>query len=60
MTNITSSQKNRTSTSPLVNKGYLQTRQSPAESSDIALLVDNIVNGMIFGPYLVPVSRRAE
>jgi len=52
--------KTRTASLPLINKSILPARQDPAEAGDVALLVDDILNGMIFGPYLVPVSRRVE
>jgi hypothetical protein len=60
MSKTNTNAKTRTASLPVINKSFLPAQQDRSESSDVALLVDDIVNGMIFGPYLVPVSRRVE
>ena len=56
----TKTAKTRTAALPVINKSFLPAREDSAKTSDMALLVDDIVNGMIFGPYLVSLSRRVE
>jgi hypothetical protein len=51
--------KSRTVALPNVNKG-LTDRQSSAKGLNVAAMVENVWNGVAFGPYLVPLSRRVE
>jgi hypothetical protein len=58
MTSNTSSAKSRTVALPQFSKSALTGGKAPAKTVDE--LVDAMWNGTVFGPYLVPLSRRAE
>jgi len=60
MTSNTSSAKNRTVALPQLNKSVLTGSKAPAKTHDVSALVDAMWNGTVFGPYLVPLSRRVE
>ena len=60
MTSTTTSAKSRTVALPQINKGTLTGSKAPVKGHDVNALVDAMWNGMVFGPYLVPLSRRAE
>ncbi len=60
MTSNTSSAKNRTVALPQFTKTPLTGSKAPAKSHDVNALVDAMWNGIVFGPYLVPLSRRVE
>ena len=52
--------KNRTVALPHVTKSAVTGGRVPAKTHDVAELVDAMWNGTVFGPYLVPLSRRPE
>lgn len=52
--------KNRTVALPHVSKSAVTGGRVPAKPHDVAEIVDAMWNGTVFGPYLVPLSRRAE
>jgi hypothetical protein len=60
MTSNTSSAKSRTVALPQFTKNAMTGAKTPAKSQDVNALVDAMWNGTVFGPYLVPLSRRAE
>ncbi len=60
MTSNTSSAKSRTVALPQFTKGGIASGKAPAKSHDVNALVDAMWNGTVFGPYLVPLSRRVE
>ena len=60
MTSNTSSAKSRTVALPQFTKNAMTSAKTPAKSQDVNALVDAMWNGTVFGPYLVPLSRRAE
>ncbi len=60
MTSNTSSAKSRTVALPQFNKNAMAGSKAPAKAHDVKALVDAMWNGTVFGPYLVPLSRRAE
>jgi hypothetical protein len=60
MTSTTNTAKNHTVALPHVSKSSLTGGKSPVKAHDIAALVDAMWNGTAFGPYLIPLSRRAE
>jgi hypothetical protein len=60
MTSNTASAKSRTVALPQFTKNAMPGGKTPAKSSEVNALVDAMWNGMVFGPYLVPLSRRAE
>ncbi len=60
MTNTTTSAKNRTVALPTLSKSAQTDGKNAAKNPDVAALVDAMWNGAVFGPYLVPLSRRAE
>ena len=60
MTSNTSSAKSRTVALPQFTKSAMTGSKAPANAHDVKELVDAMWNGTVFGPYLVPLSRRAE
>jgi hypothetical protein len=60
MTSNTSSAKGRTGALPHSTKSVLSGSKAPGKAHDVNALVDAMWNGTVFGPYLVPLSRRAE
>ena len=60
MTPTTKTAQTRTASLPVINKSFLPAHQDAAQTNDVAQMVDDILNGMIFGPYLVSLSRRVE
>ena len=60
MTANTDSAKNRTVALPNLNKSALAGSKAIAKNADVTAMVDAMWNGMVFGPYLIPLSRRAE
>ncbi len=52
--------KNRTAALPHVGKNAVTGGRAPAKPHDVTELVDAMWNGTVFGPYLIPLSRRAE
>jgi hypothetical protein len=58
MTPTPGTAKSRTVALP--NKSTLTGAKGAAKNHDVAALVDAMWNGTVFGPYLVPLSRRAE
>ncbi len=60
MTSNTSSAKSRTVALPQINKNAATGSKTPVKGHDVNALVDGMWNGIVFGPYLVPLSRRAE
>ena len=60
MTANTSSAKGRTVALPQFSKSALTGAKTPVKSQDVNALVDAMWNGTVFGPYLVPLSRRVE
>jgi hypothetical protein len=60
MTSNTSSAKSRTVALPQFSKSALTGAKTPVQSPDVNAMVEAMWNGTVFGPYLVPLSRRAE
>lgn len=60
MTPTTDSAKNRTVALPKLNPGALTGAKGTARNRDVTALVDAMWNGTVFGPYVVPLSRRVE
>ena len=60
MTSNTTSAKSRTVALPQFTKSAMTGSKAPATAHDVKELVDAMWNGTVFGPYLVPLSRRAE
>ena len=60
MTSNTSSAQSRTVALPQIAKSAMTGGKVPAKTHDVKELVDGMWNGMVFGPYLVPLSRRVE
>jgi hypothetical protein len=60
MTSNTTSAKSRTVALPQINKNALAGSKAPAKSHDVNALVDAMWNGTLYGPYLIPLSRRVE
>jgi hypothetical protein len=60
MSPTTDSAKSRTVALPHVNKNILTGRQVAGKTTGAGLGADGSWNGMFFGPYLVPLSRRVE
>jgi hypothetical protein len=58
MTTTPGTAKNRTVALP--NKSALTGAKGAAKGHDVAAIVDAMWNGTAFGPYLIPLSRRAE
>ncbi len=59
MTPSTTAPKGRTHL-PTANKSVMTGAKNCAKCHDVNELVDAMWNGMVFGPYLVPLSRRVE
>ena len=60
MTSTTASAKSRTVALPQFTKSAVTGSKTPVKGHDVNALVDAMWNGTVFGPYLVPLSRRAE
>ena len=60
MTSNTSSARSRTVALPQFTKSALTGCKTPCKGKDVNALVDAMWNGTVFGPYLVPLSRRVE
>jgi hypothetical protein len=60
MTSNTSSAQSRTVALPQIAKSAMTGGKAPVKAHDVKELVDAMWNGTVFGPYLVPLSRRAE
>ena len=52
--------KTRTAALPKINKNLLTGGQGTGKSGATSESHDSAWNGMIFGPYLVPLTRRVE
>ena len=59
MTSNTSPAKSRVAALPHLNQSVLAGSKAPVKGHDVTALVDAMWNGTVFGPYLVPLSRRA-
>ena len=60
MTPTTSSAKTRTAALPNISKGSVPGRPGFSKTTGAALSIDGAWDGIVFGPYLVPLSRRVE
>ena len=60
MTSNTNSAKSRTVPCRSSSTSAMPGSQAPGQGHDVNALVDAMWNGTVFGPYLVPLSRRVE
>jgi hypothetical protein len=60
MTPTPGTAKNRTVALPHFTKTALTGAKGAAKGHDVAAIVEAMWNGTAFGPYLIPLSRRAE